>query len=441
MKPTTHAHAASMNKLLSISVKGWSARARGISLKSVLDGLGKVRNFIHYPETQSTFVRMEVSCVKFLLSRISATMPGIRVERIANSTLREALTDKGSSHLTAFVSRSQYFAETNLMEEIEVFGRIRALEHFYSSKSRNWVCKVTFYEAYSLETLLNCAISKRFLPGLLTGCKVVRMVSIGHAVASEQKMFYKRVISNHIQGCQVSPLPIKTKRKKMVAKKQARCKSAGKQDGPSAEIPFKNIFNHQIDYVSTALGIIQSRARELTGTPSSTVDRRNHSLDYRYMDSDTTKANQVLKKEYKNILSRLNFKEFAFNETSFLEFSERKMRNQMAQPVSRINACKRQKILETPCSYLSESDNSQGFSVCEGPGANTALIQAEIIEKTKELYTSTNKPHGELVSSKLNKNTCELKPAANRFSKDVDSQEQCHFTAPLIRFFTFPTTH
>lgn len=432
----------SKNKLLSVSIKGWSAKPKGASLKSVLDGLGQVLNFVHYPAIQSTLVRLEVSCLKFLFSRISAIMPGIRVERIPFSTIREALADRGSPLLTAFVSRTEYFTETALVEELETFGKVRALEHFYSLKSRKWICKITFYEAYSLEALLRNVSVDDAKPQILTGYKILRMSPPKDKEKPEQPRLAKKMISTRIQGCQISPLPVKTKKTYPAVTRKHRCRSTGRKGGPSTEIPLQNIFKHQVDYLSTTLGIIKSRAVELTGAGSSKIQERNHSLDSKRLTSDTTKANLLLKKEFNNILARLNLEEFPLNEASFPDLSEKKTRKQKTPPSIIPTVVDKQNMLDIPCSYLSESEPSDGFTVCEVPGAQLALKKREAIENAKSHWKADDS--NKLYESKAKEGYYifgESKPAAQRMSIPVDNQQQYALAAPQICYFSFPSSY
>lgn len=424
-----------------LSIKGWSSRSRGRSLKCLLDSLGKVVDFIYYLATQSTFVKLVVSSLEFVLSEILSAMPGSRAELITCTEMREVLADRGSPRLTALVSRCQYFTETAMIDELEIFGKVRAIQHYYSARSRVWVCKATFYEAYSLEGLLRATVSKVALPRLLGNCKIDRMDSRLHSNYNIHQASRDMHLSNMNKGCQNHPLKAYLKKREECHALQQRCKSTGKRDGPTAEIPLKNIFRRHVDYMSTALGIIKSRAKEMNESTQVTGSKRNQSLDSK-MTSDTTKANSSLKKVFKKILSSLNFKAFALNETSFLNFPEKKPKSHKVHHSIDLTFTHDHKMMiDTRCSYLSDIGESGGFTVCEVPGVMLALHKAKAIENSKEYMTSVISTNYYIPNNLMyprfrgEPNPAELRASCTM----VINQHHSQYT-PKICYFTFPTT-
>lgn len=134
-------------------LSGWSvSRHNGASLRNQLENIGTVTGFVHYPELSTTYVTIQLSNQRRIF-RLCEQFPHLQIERLSSAAVLE--TEKGQqySETTAFVASHQYLSDIELYSELSRHGRIRALKFGFSNKTRQWNCKVSFYEKYSLEQL------------------------------------------------------------------------------------------------------------------------------------------------------------------------------------------------------------------------------------------------------------------------------------------------
>lgn len=449
MKPSTP-RLGFKSKALCLLIKGWSAKPNAISLKGILDSFGRVINFVHYPTIQSTFVKIEMQSLKLALPKIAAAVPGIRLERTSFKSVKEAVLNQGCPSLTVFLSRSTYFTENAILEQLNTFGRIRAIEHFYSNKSKRWVCKATFYESYSVETLLENSKLPATLHELLASCKIVKMTHpVSNCVTLNQNKQRKVSGVSECDGFINAPKHQANRQDKFKVEPMRRCFSQSRLGGESIQVPIKEIFKKEEDFINATLSIAKSRAFEITRESGR---KRGKSLEKKTVTVDTSKACTGLKSAFNGILSRLNFKLFPFNETSFLGFSIPRAKNAFTETPEYKASSEKTRNKDSESSYLSDSEESDGFTVVEVPGIRLALYQESAAVENMQQISGfvTDYIEEESFAVEANGEPAVLQVVRNSpFPQLVCLPEAEHseqqkytnsFLAPRISYFSFPFT-
>lgn len=363
-------------KALCLSIKGWSARPQVASLKGILDELGQVLNYVHYPSTQTTFVKIVMHDQKFSLARISARIPGIRVEKVPNQTIKAALADKGTPDLTIYLSKKAYFSETEVAGCLAKFGLIRAIEHFYSPASQKWISRVTFYESYSVRSLLEeqapiGSAGKAFGHFQITPLLVRPSQAIDPPKvlvnAKDQQILKK--IREPTPKDQVAKPGLKDRIRLSVR----RCRSIDVPSGATASIPMRPVFKRSEDSLMSSLLIAHSQAAESLQRAAKMGSRtRLRSLDRKYF-TDTSYNGPDLKIAFQHSLASLGSNSYPMNEIAFLQLSSGKIERCPSElPPAKI-------IYDTGLqnksrdSYLSEEEASAGVTVIEVHGFSRYL--------------------------------------------------------------------
>jgi hypothetical protein len=141
---------------LCFKVERWSAKVSKISLLSTFQRLGEIRTYLHYPRLECTYISVGIPTC----TNAQQIMAGLAQNLASNSRVSlisgevfdsviKAHNKMENSKATAQINRSDFLNELCLLAAFGQYGEIRGL---LFSKSD---CKVTFYERFSLETLLH----------------------------------------------------------------------------------------------------------------------------------------------------------------------------------------------------------------------------------------------------------------------------------------------
>ena len=159
---------------------GWSVRHHANSLVEFVSSIGKLVKYIHLPQLHTTYVAvklpLQTPCLAHLVSQ---QFPSLQVEE-SNIAFVEGIEETlQSNKTTAFMSCRQMLRESDVSAELRKFGSIRAFHITYSYKSAKWICRVTFYESYSLDRLL---ASNQKVPFTLSDGSPVKVQKIRNSI-------------------------------------------------------------------------------------------------------------------------------------------------------------------------------------------------------------------------------------------------------------------
>ena len=134
---------------------GWSVRHHPNSLVEFVSSLGKLVKYVHLPQLHTSYVAIQLSCHSPSLAYLfSQQFPSLQVEDSNVESLEGIEESLQSTKTTAFISSRKMLRESDLSAELRRFGSIRAFHITYSFRSAKWICRVTFYESYSLDRLI-----------------------------------------------------------------------------------------------------------------------------------------------------------------------------------------------------------------------------------------------------------------------------------------------
>lgn len=139
---------------LGLKIVGWSPSARGQSIVNTLQSRRFAFSFLYYPELQTVHIESEPSNIKVARKVLEQSFPGICLQVEEPHAL--ASEDKLRNETTTAVAAvSSNLPELNLVKLFGAKGRLRALQ-IDQGISGERMCKVSYYEPYSLDRLISC---------------------------------------------------------------------------------------------------------------------------------------------------------------------------------------------------------------------------------------------------------------------------------------------
>lgn len=365
-------------KKVNLKVTGWSIRNGAKSLKATLDSIGKVHEFLHYPEIQTTYASLVLNGAQFASAKIRAVFPGARIERVTNFEHK----DTRLAELTVKFSPSTPMLETSIYDLLSSFGELRILSMSQNAQSNKWFCLATYYEKYSLTELLNKILTEPYLqplnispvqptPTSTTTTSFLRppITSSNMNVSSDKtRKPNKSAHTNHCtptKSIGVSDWGIETK-KTFCNAKSGRERGVSVSTAISVPVHIPHVFKQESLYFETMLKIAQSRTSEniIKHKPRSSSVQPNHSDSYNELGAEISPRQSLAKK-------RTELK----RELLFLSIGDHSHRQKHHPPQTTetevVSAHARQDSKKTAAperdnySALSRDSRSDGFTVTE----------------------------------------------------------------------------
>lgn len=162
------------SKAASLKIMGWSARYSGASLFECLASMGQVQSFVHYPQLNTTYVKMRVvNCrPSSVPAALTESFPRARVQLESICEIIESERKLEKPDFTTLVTSERFFNEISVFNDLKQFGSLRALTFVHSAKSQSWFCKASFYEQYSVDLLLS---NKLFVERILSNGTQIKL--------------------------------------------------------------------------------------------------------------------------------------------------------------------------------------------------------------------------------------------------------------------------
>lgn len=379
------------SKAASLKIIGWTAIYSRESLFECLASLGHIQTFVHYPQLNTTYVKMRVSghSATLVPATLAKSFPRAKVELEPTCDILEAEKKLEKPEITAFISSRKFFTEISVFNGLKQFGMLRALNFIYSTKSQSWFCKASFYEQYSVDLLLDNKPSVKRSLSDDTQIKLERVRgsisyesafnntrlepvqevqgNLGQMFGEKQQNSNKQSLTAFSNLSSTNTIMIDTLR----TRKARSCEKSQNECLP-AHTTFKNTGK----CIENALKIHRSRRQE------------KGSLNLRSKSSDKTARDQIQVKLANtmvvNTLSSrklvVNSYTFEENELLFLEIGNKNQSNQNVPGfISTEQPQMPGELSKDQLSYLSFDDLSEGYSAIE-EGDEFGLIKEETFQ-------------------------------------------------------------
>lgn len=378
-----------VSKASSLKIIGWSVKYSQESLLECLASLGQIQSFLHYPQLNTTYVKMQFTCTRTLLVQavLAERFPRARVELHSTCDILESESKLENPDVTAFVSRKTLFTETAIYKDLKHFGGLRALNFGYTQKHHKWYCKASFYESCSLDSVLNQKQSSKRIISQGIHCTLERyQVAYLHSVPEHAGRFRPRREALRTLGqgagenqqnstdatltrfCRIESAAYAQKNQSRRARTSQSCSRVQQEC-----LPTYSTFRNSNTYIENALKIHKSRRQEL-----STLGPRSKSLDKSPRVQVQIQIGTVVPKTSSSRKLVVNTFTFDENELLFIEIGKNhRFISNLYVPISSIEQ-QRQRggIIEDQQSYLSLDDLSDGYSATE-EGQEMQIIKEE----------------------------------------------------------------
>lgn len=379
------------SKAASLKIIGWTAKYSRESLFECLATLGHIQTFVHYPQLNTTYVKMRVSgrSATLVAATLAKSFPRAKVEVEETCDILQAEKKLEKPEVTAFISSRKFFTEISVFNGLKQFGMLRALNLIYSTKSQSWFCKASFYEQYSIELLLDNkpSVKRDLSDGTQIKLERVRGLSsyestfnntrlepvqevqgnLGQMFGEKQQNSTKQYVtafSNLSSTNTITIDTLRTRKARSYEKIQNEC------------LPAYTTFKNTAKCIENTLKIHRSRRQE------------KGSLNLRYKSSDKSARDQIQVKlattmVVKTLSSRklvVNSYTFEENELLFLEIGNKNQCNQKVPGFISIEQPQQPgELSKDQLSYLSLDDLSEGYSAIE-EGAEFGPIKEETFQ-------------------------------------------------------------
>jgi hypothetical protein len=399
-----------------LKISRWSVRQNGHSLKEALESFGANVAFLHYPQLQTTYVSLKAN------NRVKQFVGGLKlggrvtVESIPDRSIFEREEELATPETTALITSESQFSEADIFAELKKYGSIRALLFTHSVGPQKWACKASFYEAYSMDQLLN--IESPAQRTLKSGVKVrIERVTPNTPLQSNRAPSCQK---KTVQAANVHSLRQAEQKQKpcitlkclnstqprvsasagglSAAGSQARSQSQG--DGPHRN-KFACTFKDVSIQIENSLQIIKSRLNErrrldaaINKGAAHAARTRSLSLDFQKLESREEVlleiSNGAVASPKDTGISSVY--SFTLSELFFLQIKNPRDSPSVQRHLSKLAFASRKEEKWSRESYLSQDDLSDGYSAQEmysppqtksGQKAVDIKHEASDLQKTK----------------------------------------------------------
>lgn len=382
-------------KVTCLKIVGWSVNYSRESILECVASLEHIQTLVHYPQLNTTYVKMRVSGrrTELVCAALAESFPRAKIELEPECDILKSEQELEQPDTTAFISSNKFINETRIHKDLKQFGSLRALNFGYSARHQLWFCKASFYEKYSLDLILNNkqTVTRFISDGAKIKLERVRGANYqGGVSASRPQPVYQAQgtcvqTAGEIQQISTNYSSTGFYRFESTAKQLSH--TTGIRKSKSCErsraecLPAYNTFRNSNLYIENALKIHRSRKAEHAPKPVRSASVRKLIREQVQVQLGIVVPTNSSRR--KLVVNTYTFEE---NELLFLEIGKTNPNvHNLYASISNGQQNLQREINKDQISYLSLDDLSDGYSAIE-EGAEMQTIK----EETFLVFSSKN---------------------------------------------------